>query len=58
MHPDDPSRHVSHEKIYAHIYAYPRGGLRTEMIKLLHKSHKPRARGGRRGTIQNMIAYR
>jgi transposase, IS30 family len=58
MYPDDPGQHVSHETIYAHIYAYPRGGLRTEMIKLLRKSHKtrrPRARGeDRRGKIQNM----
>jgi IS30 family transposase len=58
MYPDDPDRHVSHETIYAHIYAYPRGGLRTELIKLLRKSHKtrkPRARGqDRRGKIQNM----
>jgi IS30 family transposase len=58
MHPDDPSQHVSHETIYAHIYAYPRGGLRTEMIRLLRKSHKTRkarARGeDRRGKIKNM----
>ena len=30
MHPDDPSQHVSHETIYAHIYAYPRGGLHSK----------------------------
>lgn len=58
MHPDDPTRHVSHETIYAHIYAYPRGKLRTDLIALLRKNHKtrkPRARGkDRRGKIQNM----
>ena len=58
MYPDDPDRHVSHETIYAHIYAYPRGGLRTELIKLLRKSHKtrkPRARGiDRRGQLQDI----
>ncbi len=38
----------NHETIYAHIYAYPRGGLHSELIKLLRKSHKtrkPRVRG-------------
>ncbi|AEQ96965.1 transposase [Xanthomonas oryzae pv. oryzicola BLS256] len=28
MHPDDPSQRVSHETIYAAIYAHPRGGLK------------------------------
>ena len=58
MHPDDPDQRVSHETIYAHIYAYPRGKLRTDLIALLRKSHKtrkPRARGeDRRGKIKNM----
>jgi len=58
MHPDDPDWRVSHETIYAHIYAYPRGKLRTDLIALLRKSHKtrrPRARGeDRRGKIKNM----
>jgi IS30 family transposase len=55
MHPDDPTRQVSHETIYAHIYAYPRGELRTDLIALLRQSHKtrrPRARGeDRRGQL-------
>jgi len=58
MHPNNPEQRVSHETIYAHIYAYPRGKLRTELIALLRKSHKtrkPRARGeDRRGKIKNM----
>jgi IS30 family transposase len=58
MHPDDPDHHVSHETIYAHIYAYPRGTLRTDLIKLLrqsHKTRKPRARGeDRRGQLQDI----
>lgn|SRR5208282_3367724 len=58
MHPDDHDKHVSHETIYAHIYAYPRGGLRSELIKLLRKSHKtrkPRVRGkDRRGQLQEI----
>ena len=60
MYPDDPEKHVSHETIYAHIYAYPRGGLRTELIKRLRKSHKtrkPRARGqDRRGQLQDITS--
>ena len=59
LYPDDPRMHVSHETIYAHIYAYPRGGLRTELIKLLRKHRKkrmPRARGkDRRGQLQDII---
>lgn len=54
--PDSPS--VSHETIYAAIYAMPRGALRTELVSLLRKSHAgrlPRARGSSRFTgIQNM----
>jgi transposase, IS30 family len=58
MYPNDPEKHVSHETIYAHIYAHPRGGLRTELIKLLRKSHKtrrPRSRGkDRRGQLKDI----
>jgi len=58
MYPDDPDKHVSHETIYAHIYAHPRGGLRTELIKLLRKAHKirkPRSRGkDRRGQLKDI----
>jgi hypothetical protein len=31
MYANDPKKRVSHETINAHIYAYPRGGLRTEL---------------------------
>src|SRR5262249_52630781 len=58
MYANDPKKRVSHETIYAHIYAYPRGGLRTELIKLLRQSRKtrrPRARGqDRRGQLQDI----
>jgi IS30 family transposase len=58
MYPDDQTMHVSHETIYAHIYAHPRGQLRTDLIALLRKSHKtrkPRARGqDRRGQLQDI----
>ncbi|MBL4626514.1 MAG: IS30 family transposase, partial [Roseicyclus sp.] len=49
MHPDDPDRRVSHETIYAAIYAQPRGGLKAAMIEAL-RQRKP-ARGRRRTTL-------
>ncbi|WP_223574030.1 IS30 family transposase [Xanthomonas citri] len=48
MHPDDPSQRVSHETIYAAIYAHPRGGLKKELVEAL-RQHKP-TRGLRRTT--------
>jgi IS30 family transposase len=49
---------VSHETIYASIYALPRAELRTALIKALrqsHKTRKPRARGkDRRGQIPDL----
>jgi len=46
MNPDDPAARVSHETIYAAIYAQPRGGLKTAMIEALrqHKSKRGRSR--------------
>ena len=44
MKPDDPSAHVSHvshETIYAAIYAQPRGGLKAAMIEALRQA-KPK----------------
>ena len=49
MKPDEPSALVSHEAIYAAIYAQPRGGLKTAMIEALRQA-KP-ARGRRRTTL-------
>ena len=49
MHPDDPQWHVSHETIYAAIYAQPRGALKQEMIAALRQA-KPR-RGLPRTTV-------
>jgi IS30 family transposase len=49
MHPDDPARLISHETIYAAIYAQPRGGLKAGMIAAL-RQHKP-SRGLRRTTL-------
>jgi IS30 family transposase len=49
MKPDDASARVSHETIYAAIYAQPRGGLKTAMVEALRQA-KP-ARGRRRTTL-------
>ena len=49
MKPDDPSARVSHETIYAAIYAQPRGGLKAAMVEALRQA-KP-ARGRRRTTL-------
>ena len=49
MHPDDPTRQISPETIYAAIYAQPRGGRRAEMIAALRQA-KP-SRGLRRTTL-------
>lgn len=50
MHPDDPSQHVSHETIYAAIYAYPRGSLKKELVQAL------RQQKGRRGVRRTTAA--
>lgn len=49
MDPEDASARVSHETIYAAIYAQPRGGLKAAMIEALRHS-KP-ARGLKRTTL-------
>lgn len=49
MHPDDPTNWISHETIYAAIYAHPRGALKQGMVDALRQS-KP-ARGQRRTTL-------
>ena len=46
MHPEDPGLQVSHETIYAAIYAHPRGALKKAMVEAL-RQHKPQ-RGRRR----------
>lgn len=48
MHPDDAHQRISHETIYAAIYAHPRGGLKQALVDALRQS-KP-ARGNRRTT--------
>jgi len=60
MHPDDPSRRISHESIYNAIYAHPRGELRKPLIALLRQgksTRRPRSAGNdRRGQIPEMVS--
>jgi IS30 family transposase len=60
MHPDDPAARVSHETIYAYIYAQPRGALRKLLIGALRQAHRarlPRSRGrDRRGRLRDMVS--
>ncbi len=51
MYPDTVQRQVSHETIYAAIYAHPRGGLKEAMIQAL-RQEKP-VRGRRRTTLSS-----
>ncbi len=43
--PNEPWAWISHETIYRHIYAFPRGTLKKAMVN--HLRHKKRLRGGR-----------
>ena len=58
--PDDPAFHVSHETIYAAIYAMPRGELRKDLIRCLRQGHdgrRKRSQGeDRRGRIPEMVS--
>jgi IS30 family transposase len=45
MHPDDPKARVSHETIYAMIYAQPRGGLKAALVEALRQSKHRRGVG-------------
>ncbi len=49
MHPDDPTNAISHETIYAAIYAQPRGALKQGMVDALRQGKA--ARGQRRTTL-------
>lgn len=58
--PDDPNYHVSHETIYATIYATPRGELRKDLIRCLRQGHdgrRKRSQGeDRRGRLPDMVS--
>lgn len=49
MHPDDTSKWISHESIYAAIYAHPRGALKQGMVEALRQGKE--RRGLRRTTL-------
>ncbi len=58
LYPDDMSKRLSAETIYAGLYVLPRGALRTELLAALRqarKTRRPRARGkDRRGQLPNI----
>ncbi|MBK1726808.1 IS30 family transposase [Halorhodospira neutriphila] len=65
MHPEDPEARVSHETIYAAIYAHPKGSLKQELIRALRRQKPQRgqqrrtaARGGSIAPEHLRIAYR
>ena len=43
--PDDMSKQLSTETIYAGLYVLPRGALRSELLAALHQARRPRAEG-------------
>ena len=55
MKPDDPAAHVSHETIYAAIYAQPSGGLNDAMIEALRQSKPKRGNKRRTATATSMV---
>ena len=55
MKPDDPAAHVSHETIYAAIYAQPRGGLKDAMIEALRQSKPKRGNKRRTAAASSMV---
>ncbi len=58
--PDDSDYHVSHETIYAAIYATPRGELRKDLIRCLRQGHdgrRKRSQGEDRcGRLPDMVS--
>ena len=50
MHPADPTQWISHEAIYAAIYAHPRGALKQGMLQAL------RQRKAKRGVHRTTVA--
>jgi transposase, IS30 family len=58
--PGEKTMQVSHETIYAAIYAHPRGRLRRELVALLRQgrgARRPRTRGAdRRGKMKDLLS--
>lgn len=55
MHPDDPDRQVSHETIYAAIYAHPRGSLKRAMVEALRQDKPSRDRRRTTAAIRGFV---
>lgn len=53
--PDQPEMHVSHETIYAHIYAYPKGELRKMMVQSLRRSKSKRGQRGSKDSCYSSL---
>ena len=58
--PNEPERHVSHETVYAAVYAQPRGELRRQLVACLRQGRStrlPRTRGtDQRGQISDIVS--
>jgi IS30 family transposase len=60
-HPNNEEMRISHETIYAFIYAMPRGELRKELVAQLRRKHTNRRKQSRganpnRGRIADMVS--
>jgi IS30 family transposase len=55
MKPDDPAARVSHETIYAAIYAQPRGGMKDAMIRALRQAKPKRGNTRRTAAACSMV---
>jgi IS30 family transposase len=56
MKPDDPFAHVSHEAIYAAIYAQPRGGLKAAVIEASRQAKPQRGLKRRTAAGTSMVS--
>jgi IS30 family transposase len=58
--PDDVTKHISHEAIYASLYVLPRGHFRTELLSCLRRQHRHRRKRSlvhdRRGQIPHLVS--
>lgn len=58
--PEDVTKHISHEAIYASLYVLPRGHFRTDLLACLRRQHRHRRKRSlihdRRGQIPNLVS--
>ena len=55
MHPDDTNQRVSHETIYAAIYAHPRGGLKQALVEALRQGKPRRGRARKAAATRSWV---